>query len=161
MYGNYNNRAGNGYGGNSRGGFGERNGYGGSGYGGGGGFGGGRGGGDLGSSLVTPDWEYELPNLIKFEKNFYMEAPSVSERSDDEVEQYRRQHRMNLFGKGIPKPITTFAEASFPTYVLEEVEALGFPAPTAIQAQGWPMALSGRDVVGVAQTGSGKVNFIT
>jgi Lhr-like helicase len=28
--------------------------------------------------------------------------------------------------------------------------------PTAIQAQGWPLALCGRDVVGVAQTGSGK-----
>ena len=35
--------------------------------------------------------------------------------------------------------------------------------PTPIQAQGWPMALSGRDIVGIAQTGSGKtlsVNFI-
>jgi len=28
--------------------------------------------------------------------------------------------------------------------------------PTAIQAQGWPIALSGRDMVGIAQTGSGK-----
>lgn len=33
---------------------------------------------------------------------------------------------------------------------------MGFKAPTAIQAQGWPMALSGRDVVGIAETGSGK-----
>lgn len=41
-------------------------------------------------------------------------------------------------------------------YVLKEVLELGFTAPTAIQAQGWPMALSGRDVVGVAETGSGK-----
>ena len=33
---------------------------------------------------------------------------------------------------------------------------LGFKAPTPIQSQGWPMALTGRDVVGIAQTGSGK-----
>lgn len=32
----------------------------------------------------------------------------------------------------------------------------GFAEPTAIQAQGWPIALSGRDMVGIAQTGSGK-----
>lgn len=28
--------------------------------------------------------------------------------------------------------------------------------PTSIQAQGWPVALSGKDMVGIAQTGSGK-----
>jgi ATP-dependent RNA helicase DDX5/DBP2 len=33
---------------------------------------------------------------------------------------------------------------------------LGFKEPTAIQAQGWPIAMSGRDLVGIAQTGSGK-----
>ena len=32
----------------------------------------------------------------------------------------------------------------------------GFTEPTAIQAQGWPMALLGRDLVGLAETGSGK-----
>lgn len=32
----------------------------------------------------------------------------------------------------------------------------GFQDPTPIQAQGWPIALSGRDMVGIAQTGSGK-----
>lgn len=32
----------------------------------------------------------------------------------------------------------------------------GYDAPTAIQAQGWPIAMSGRDLVGIAQTGSGK-----
>jgi ATP-dependent RNA helicase DDX5/DBP2 len=31
-----------------------------------------------------------------------------------------------------------------------------FEEPTAIQAQGWPIAMSGRDMVGIAQTGSGK-----
>lgn len=33
---------------------------------------------------------------------------------------------------------------------------MGFKAPTPIQAQGWPIALSGKDMVGIASTGSGK-----
>jgi ATP-dependent RNA helicase DDX5/DBP2 len=39
---------------------------------------------------------------------------------------------------------------------MSEVKAQGFTKPTPIQSQGWPMALSGRDVVGIAETGSGK-----
>jgi len=39
---------------------------------------------------------------------------------------------------------------------MKEILKAGFPAPTPIQAQGWPMALSGNDMVGIAQTGSGK-----
>ncbi len=41
-------------------------------------------------------------------------------------------------------------------YVLTEVLKAGFKEPTPIQAQGWPMALLGRDLVGLAETGSGK-----
>lgn len=36
------------------------------------------------------------------------------------------------------------------------IRAQGFASPTPIQCQAWPMALSGRDVVAIAQTGSGK-----
>lgn len=39
---------------------------------------------------------------------------------------------------------------------MSEIRALGFPAPTSIQCQAWPMALSGRDMVAIAETGSGK-----
>ena len=106
--------------------------------------------------MVAPNWDEELPKLIRFEKNFYMEHPDVASRSRDEVEKFRADNEMNIFGDDIPKPVKTFAEASFPNYVLKEVETLGFTKPTAIQSQGWPMALSGRDLVGVAETGSGK-----
>lgn len=41
-------------------------------------------------------------------------------------------------------------------YCLEVIAKLGFVEPTAIQAQGWPMALKGRDLIGIAETGSGK-----
>lgn len=39
---------------------------------------------------------------------------------------------------------------------MSEVRKMGFKHPTPIQSQGWPIALSGRDMVGIASTGSGK-----
>lgn len=41
-------------------------------------------------------------------------------------------------------------------YVMDVLLQQNFKEPTAIQAQGFPLALSGRDMVGIAQTGSGK-----
>ncbi|KAH7173477.1 ATP-dependent RNA helicase dbp-2 [Fusarium flagelliforme] len=142
---------GNGYGGGG-GGYGG----GGGGYG-GGGYGGGAGGdrmGALGSGLKNQEWDVSA--LPKFEKSFYKEHPDVENRSDADVEAFRRKHKMTIAGTEVPKPVETFDEAGFPRYVMDEVKAQGFPAPTAIQSQGWPMALSGRDVVGIAETGSGK-----
>ena len=40
--------------------------------------------------------------------------------------------------------------------LVEACEALGYKAPTAIQAQSIPHALAGRDLIGLAETGSGK-----
>ena len=61
-----------------------------------------------------------------------------------------------ITGQNVPRPITTFDEAGFPEYVMSEIRAMGFTAPSPIQCQAWPMALSGRDLVAVAETGSGK-----
>jgi ATP-dependent RNA helicase DDX5/DBP2 len=125
----------------------------------------------LGQGLKTQNWgmyatlwpistkltaSADLDTMPKFEKHFYKEDPAVTARSLAEVEAYRKEHQMSIQGSNVPKPVTTFDEAGFPAYVMNEVKAQGFAKPTAIQAQGWPMALSGRDVVGIAETGSGK-----
>lgn len=50
-----------------------------------------------------------------------------------------------------------------PAYVMDVINKQNWTEPTPIQAQGWPLALSGKDMVGIAQTGSGKtlsVSFI-
>ena len=39
---------------------------------------------------------------------------------------------------------------------MNELRRAGFKNPTPIQSQGWPIALSGKDMVGIASTGSGK-----
>ena len=76
--------------------------------------------------------------------------------SEQEVYDFRTKATIKVFGNDIPRPVRTFEEASFPAYVLERLLQEGFTAPTPIQSQGWPMALQGRDMVGVAETGSGK-----
>ncbi|MDO5721191.1 MAG: DEAD/DEAH box helicase [Actinomycetaceae bacterium] len=50
----------------------------------------------------------------------------------------------------------TFADLQLPENVLSAVEKMGFNSPTPIQAEAIPALLEGRDVVGVAQTGTGK-----
>ena len=50
----------------------------------------------------------------------------------------------------------TFADLGISPDLLKAIEALGFEQPSPIQAQAIPVALTGRDVVGQSQTGSGK-----
>lgn len=80
----------------------------------------------------------------------------MSRRTDEETHAWRNKCQIVIHGSGIPKPAMTFEEASMPEYVLKEVMKQGFSAPTPIQSQGWPMALLGRDMVGISATGSGK-----
>ncbi|WP_172120096.1 DEAD/DEAH box helicase [Actinomyces faecalis] len=50
----------------------------------------------------------------------------------------------------------TFADLGLPADLLKAVTDMGYVTPTAIQREAIPVLLSGRDVVGVAQTGTGK-----
>ncbi len=53
-------------------------------------------------------------------------------------------------------PASSFAELGLSEAALAAVEALGWTQPTPIQTKAIPPALGGRDVVGIAQTGTGK-----
>ncbi|KAI5998815.1 P-loop containing nucleoside triphosphate hydrolase protein [Pisolithus albus] len=108
----------------------------------------------LGGGLRAIDWSSQ--KMERFEKNFYVEDKRVSALSDREVEEFRRAKEIKVQGRGVPRPVRSFEEAGFPEYVMASIRAQGFSSPTPIQCQAWPMALSGRDVVAIAQTGSGK-----
>ncbi|KAL7522397.1 hypothetical protein ACHAWX_007083 [Stephanocyclus meneghinianus] len=152
------------YGGDSRGGYGSSSYAGGTSYGGGGSGGGGGYGSttypppdsmsNLGRSLQTIDFSQQ--HLIPFEKDFYIEHPAVTARPESEAQAWRASKSIVVVGSGVPKPCLTFEEASMPEYVLSEVLKCGFDKPTPIQSQGWPMALKGKNMVGISATGSGK-----
>src|SRR5450755_3110377 len=54
-----------------------------------------------------------------------------------------------------------FSELGLSEKVLKAVEASGYDTPTPIQEQAIPYALAGRDVLGIAQTGTGKTAAFT
>lgn len=112
-----------------------------------GGYAGGGGGGGLGAGLSNLD--FSKIELVPFEKNFYIEHPDVARRTEQEADAWRASKQIVVRGKHIPKPVFTFEEASMPEYVLTEVQKCGFTSPTPIQSQGWPLALSGTDMVGI------------
>src|SRR3954464_5837671 len=53
-------------------------------------------------------------------------------------------------------PLPGFSDLGLSSGVLAAVEALGFDQPTPVQAETIPLITRGRDVIGQAQTGSGK-----
>ncbi|QCU79288.1 DEAD/DEAH box helicase [Citricoccus sp. SGAir0253] len=53
-------------------------------------------------------------------------------------------------------PTPAFADLGIDARVLAAVEDLGYETPSPIQAETIPLLLAGRDVVGLAQTGTGK-----
>uniref|UniRef100_A0A8D3D9B5 RNA helicase n=1 Tax=Scophthalmus maximus TaxID=52904 RepID=A0A8D3D9B5_SCOMX len=121
---------------------------------------GGRGGpppmkfGNPGERLRKKRWN--LDELPKFEKNFYAEHPEVQRITQYEMEEFRRKKEITIRGSGCPKALTGFHQAQFPQFVMDVLIQQNFKEPTAIQSQGFPVALSGKDMVGIAQTGSGK-----
>lgn len=79
-------------------------------------------------------------------------------------EEFRKQHSITILGNEetgsrpyeSPPPMTSFASTPFAQPIRRALDAAGFPNPTPTQAQAWPIALQGRDVITVAKTGSGK-----
>ena len=52
--------------------------------------------------------------------------------------------------------MTTFDQLHLDERILESLDAEGYKTPTPVQAETIPALMAGRDVLGIAQTGTGK-----
>ncbi|KAI3864379.1 hypothetical protein MKX03_010217 [Papaver bracteatum] len=78
---------------------------------------------------------------------------SMSAKDCDSI---RKQFHILVDGDQIPPPIKKFKDMGFLEPVLRKLQDKGIKQPTPIQVQGLPVILSGRDMIGIAFTGSGK-----
>ncbi|KJE94357.1 ATP-dependent RNA helicase [Capsaspora owczarzaki ATCC 30864] len=76
--------------------------------------------------------------------------------TDDERQKIWEEMHIIVEGDDIPPPIKTFREMKLPKSIIKHLAKRGIKAPTPIQIEGIPVALSGRDMIGIAFTGSGK-----
>ena len=100
----------------------------------------------------------KCPPLIK---EFYQEHPDVASLSTAQVQEFRENNNnivvSNFDEKSTAKilnPVTSFNHAFHPyPDILATIQKQGFAKPSPIQSQAWPYLLSGKDLIGIAQTG--------
>ncbi|XP_064485245.1 probable ATP-dependent RNA helicase DDX43 [Ornithodoros turicata] len=102
-----------------------------------------------------------LPPIIK---NFYNEHDDVRNMSREEVARFRMENN-NIVVTSLEEdderpfsnPVQTFEQAfgDHPD-ILDEIYKNKFEKPSPIQSQAWPVLLQGHDLIGIAQTGTGK-----
>lgn len=80
----------------------------------------------------------------------------IAQQNQEAHDAVRKKWHILIEGEDCPPPIKSFREMKFPSCILKALEVKNITKPTPIQVQGLPALLSGRDIVGIAFTGSGK-----
>jgi len=121
---------------------------------------------DADGNPIVPDKDKHIDplaaidhSLIKyhaFEKNFYEEHSDISTLSNIQAIDLQQKLNLKISGPSAPRPVSSFAHFGFDDALIKAIRKSEFSQPTPIQAMGIPTLLSGRDVIGIAQTGSGK-----
>jgi superfamily II DNA/RNA helicase len=93
------------------------------------------------------------------------DAPTEFEIAPSEPQENDRDDQMSLIpivAGAPPEPArTVFADLGLSPEVLRAIDDMGYRHPTPIQEQAIPYVLMGRDVMGTAQTGTGKTAGFT
>lgn len=103
-----------------------------------------------------PPIDHSEITYSEFEKNFYEEHEEISQLSDSQVEELKDKLGIKVTGICPAKPVSSFAHFGFDESLMNAIRKSEYTQPTPIQGQGIPVVLSGRDIIGIAKTGSGK-----
>ncbi|KAI1725814.1 DEAD/DEAH box helicase domain-containing protein [Ditylenchus destructor] len=101
----------------------------------------------------------ELARGVKYEesiKTSWRPPRHIRAQTEADAEKFRRKKGISVAGDVCPPAIGSFMEMKFPKTILKSLRDKDIVKPTVIQMQGIPVVLSGRDMIGIASTGSGK-----
>ncbi|KAI2704748.1 hypothetical protein CBS147332_7402 [Penicillium roqueforti] len=104
-----------------------------------------------------PEIDHTKIDYEPFRKEFYTEPSNLADMTEEDVANLRLElDGIKVRGSGVPKPVQKWSQCGLGVQTLDVVHKLGWETLTSIQAQAIPTIMSGRDVIGVAKTGSGK-----
>lgn len=106
--------------------------------------------------LLTRRLSTALRRSAAFPRHLSTEPPAIVSGKE-----YRKGHQINISGVtpeevSLFDPFQTFEETPFCKEIRSVLLNESYISPTPTQAQSWPIALHGRDMISVAKTGSGK-----
>ncbi|KAJ4333814.1 pre-mRNA processing RNA-helicase [Ascochyta clinopodiicola] len=104
-----------------------------------------------------PVIDHDKVEYEPFRKNFYTEPSEVTAMTAEEVADLRHEmDGIKVKPDDVPRPVTKWAQMGLLQATMDVFQRVHYDRPTSIQAQAIPIAESGRDLIGVAKTGSGK-----
>ncbi|XP_055600359.1 ATP-dependent RNA helicase DDX42 [Uranotaenia lowii] len=103
-----------------------------------------------------PPIDHSEIDYEKFEKNFYEPHEDIKSLTATQVSELRHKLGVKVSGFMPTIPVTSFAHFGFDEQLMKAIRKSEYTQPTPIQSQAIPAALSGRDLIGIAKTGSGK-----
>ncbi|CAJ1960615.1 unnamed protein product [Sphenostylis stenocarpa] len=115
------------------------------------------------SSVAPPS----LRILASLDPVFPQWQPSerASRMTPKQIEEVRSRLNLDvtvaLYSPPAPAPIESFTDMCLHPSIMKDIAYHEYTRPTSIQAQAMPIALSGRDLLGCAETGSGKTAAFT
>merc|ERR1712142_1217938 len=102
-----------------------------------------------------------LKKLQKKEDNRRFDDRHWSDKELDNMTErdwriFREDYNISIKGGNVANPIRQWRESSIPEAILDIIDNVGYKEPSPIQRQAIPIGLTNRDIIGVAETGSGK-----
>ncbi|KAI8319714.1 P-loop containing nucleoside triphosphate hydrolase protein [Martensiomyces pterosporus] len=91
----------------------------------------------------------------KWDERHWREKP-LGEMRERDWRIFKEDYSIACKGGSIPNPYRSWTESKIPKPILRAIEDIGYREPTPIQRQAIPIGLQNRDLIGIAETGSGK-----
>ncbi|CAK77432.1 unnamed protein product (macronuclear) [Paramecium tetraurelia] len=126
--------------------------------------------------IIKRRWKSKSGKVVGFQKNnglpsfkkqfldvkfmlYFQPQQLASQPMPEKVKDFLKANEIAIKaidGQPCPYPFLTWGGTQFPPQIQNVIDGLNFRAPTPIQSVVFPLILSGYDLIGVAETGSGK-----
>ena len=98
----------------------------------------------------------EMDAKVAREKGRHWSEKSLEDMTERDWRIFREDFDIRVTGGRATNPLRSWDECNLDERILKAFKVMKFENPSAIQRQAIPIGLSNRDIIGVAETGSGK-----
>jgi ATP-dependent RNA helicase DDX23/PRP28 len=91
----------------------------------------------------------------KWDERHWTDKP-LNQMKERDWRIFKEDFNISTKGGNIPHPLRSWKESGLPDKILQIIDDIGYKEPTPIQRQAIPIGIQNRDLIGIAETGSGK-----